>query len=106
VNPILAILIATGQMTYYEAKVSTFGCYSIEEVQQLQSIRSDRIAFQKALLESQIYGQCVTILKGTVVEGSIETTNMSILRVNMHVDPPGYEAPLDDFKRRTADGTK
>jgi hypothetical protein len=60
---------------YYTAKVTTFGCTSIEEVSQLQSIRSDQKAFQTALTEQQLYGECVTILQGTVVEGSIETTD-------------------------------
>jgi hypothetical protein len=51
-----------------------------------------------ALLGKQMYGECVTILKGTLVEGSIETSNKSILRVNQWIEPPGYEAPLDDFE--------
>ena len=51
-----------------------------------------------ALLEKQIYGECVTILQGTLVEGSIEITDKSILRVNGQVEPPGYEAPRDDFE--------
>jgi hypothetical protein len=56
-----------------------------------------------ALLERQIYGECVTILKGTLVEGSIETTDTSILRVNRQVEPPGYEAPRDDFELKALD---
>jgi hypothetical protein len=57
-----------------------------------------------ALLEQQLYGQCVTISKGTVVEGSIETADKSILRVNMQVDPPGHEAPLGDFEIKATEG--
>ena len=70
----------------------------------MQSIRSDQKAFQMALLEKQIYGECVTILKGTLVEGSIETNDKSILRVNGQVEPPGYEAPRDDFEIKAAEG--
>jgi hypothetical protein len=98
VNTILAVVLVASQVTYYEAKVTTFGCTSIEEVNRLQSLRSDQKAFQMALLEKQIYGECVTILKGTLVEGSIEISNKSILRVNAQVEPPGYEAPLADFE--------
>ena len=89
---------------HYEAKVMSFGCTSIEEVHRLQSIRSDQKAFQMALLEKQIYGECVTILKGTVVEGSIETNDKSVLRVNGQVEPPGYEAPRHDFEIKAAEG--
>jgi hypothetical protein len=49
-------------------------------------------------------GECVTILKGTLVEGSIKTSNKSILRVNRQVESPGYEAPLDDFELKAAEG--
>jgi hypothetical protein len=98
VKTILAVVLVASQVTYYEAKVTTFGCTSIEEVQRLQSLRSDQKAFQMALLGKQMYGECVTILKGTLVEGSIETSNKSILRVNQWIEPPGYEAPLDDFE--------
>lgn len=94
---ILAVLVAS-QVTYYEAKVTTFGCTSIEEVHRLQRLRSDRKAFQMALIEQQMHGECVTILKGTLVEGSIESSDKSILRVNKQIEPPGYEAPLDDFE--------
>jgi hypothetical protein len=43
-------------------------------------------------------GECVTILQGTLVQGQIEDDDNSILRVNEQVEPPGYEAPLDDFE--------
>ena len=101
---ILAVVLVASQMTYYEAKVMSFGCTSMQEVHRLQSIRSDQKAFQMALLEKQIYGECVTILKGTVVEGSIETNDKSVLRVNGQVEPPGYEAPRDDFEIKAAEG--
>jgi hypothetical protein len=103
VKTILAVVLAASQMTYYTAKVTTFGCTSTEEVSRLRSLRSDQKAFQTALMEQQMYGQCVTVLKGTVVEGSIETSDTSVLRVNTQTDPPGYEAPLDDFELK-ADG--
>jgi len=45
-----------------------------------------------------MYGECVTILKGTLVQGSVEAADKSILRVNQQVEPPGYEAPRDDFE--------
>ena len=95
---ILAVALVASQMTYYEAKVTSFGCTSIDAVSQLQKVRSDQKAFQMALMEKQMYGECVTILKGTLVQGSIEAADKSILRVNQQVEPPGYEAPRDDFE--------
>jgi len=98
VKTILAVALVASQMTFYEAKVTSFGCTSIDAVLQLQQIRSDQKAFQMALMEKQMSGECVTILQGTLVEGSIEGNDNSILRVNQQVEPPGYEAPLDDFE--------
>jgi hypothetical protein len=95
---IFAVALAVSQTTYYEAKTTTFGCTSIEAVSQLQRVRPDQKAFQTALFEQQTYGECAAILKGTVVEGAVERTDSSILRVNPEVAPPGYEAPLDDFE--------
>ena len=51
---ILVIVLFASQMSYYEAKDTTFGCTSIEEVSRLRSLRSDQMAFQIALLEKQI----------------------------------------------------
>ena len=52
VKTILAIVLVASQTTYYEAKVTTFGCTSIDAVSQLQKVRSDGRAFQAALMES------------------------------------------------------
>lgn len=95
---VVTIALVALQASYYEAKVTSFGCTSIEEVHRLQGLRSDQKAFQIALVEKQMYGECVTILKGTSVEGSIEANDKSILRVQQRFEPPGYEAPLDDFE--------
>ena len=95
---ILAVALVASQVTYYQAKVTTFGCTSLEEVHRLRGLRSDQKAFQMALIEKQMYGECVTILAGTVVQGSVEHAEGSILRVNLEVEPPGYEAPLEDFE--------
>jgi len=100
VKTILAIALVASQTTYYEAKVTTFGCTSIDLVAQLQKLRADGKAFHAALMEKQIYGECVAILKGTLVQGSIEATADSTLRVNQEIDPPGYEAPLGDFETK------
>jgi hypothetical protein len=97
VFPILTVLVVAAQSVYYEAKVSTFGCFSVAEVQELQRVRDDAKAFQMALLTKQMQGQCIGIVKGTLVEGVVAGRNKSILRVNGKIDPPGYEAPLDDF---------
>jgi hypothetical protein len=104
VKAILAVALAASQMTYFEAKVTTFGCTSIDVVSQLQKVRSDQKAFQAALMEKQMYGECVTILKGTLVQGEVETTDKTILRVNGQVEPPGYEAPRADFEIKATAG--
>jgi hypothetical protein len=103
VKTILALALVAWQTAYYEAKVTTFGCTSIDAVSQLQKVRPDGKAFQAALMEKQIYGECVAILKGTLVQGSIEAADYSILRVNQEIDPPGYEAPLGDFETKAMD---
>jgi hypothetical protein len=51
-----------------------------------------------------MHRECVTILKGTLVEGSIEASDKSIVRVNEQIEQPGYEAPLDDFELKPAEG--
>jgi hypothetical protein len=98
VKAILAVALVASQTVYYEAKVTSFGCTSIDAISQLQKVRSDQKAFQMALMEKQMYGECVTILVGTLVQGSVEAADKSILRVNGQVEPPGYEAPRDDFE--------
>jgi hypothetical protein len=100
VKTILAIAVVAAQATYYEAKIESFGCTSIDAVSQLQKVRSDEKAFQAALVEKQLYGECVAILKGTQVQGSIEATDNSILGVNQEIEPPGYEAPAADFEAK------
>jgi hypothetical protein len=94
---ILAVLVAASQ-TMYEAKVTTFGCFSIEDVSKLQSIRSNQKAFQSALIDKVMYGYCHPIQKGEVLEGWIETTDTSMLLVFSQSVPPGYVAPLNDFE--------
>jgi hypothetical protein len=105
-HAILVVLVVAAQASDYEATVATFGCTSIKETHRLQSLRAEPEAFQMALVEKQVHGECVAILQGTMVEGSIETSDESILRVNMTVDPPGYEAPLDDFERKPTVGSQ
>lgn len=100
---ILIVALVAFHTTYYQAKVSTFGCTSIDAVAQLQKVRSDEKALSAALMEKQSIGECVAILKGTQVQGSNEADDNSILRVNQEIDPPGYEAPRDDFETKTVD---
>jgi hypothetical protein len=106
VYPFLAVLVAAAQPVYYEAKVTSYGCLSIKEVHELQGMRADVKAFQMAFVRKQVAGQCVTILKGTTVGGAVESADTSILRVNKRVQPPGYEAPLEDFKLKAADAKR
>jgi hypothetical protein len=102
---ILAALVSASSM-FYEAQVPSFGCNSGAEVAKLQSVRSDAQAFQKLLAEQVLYGQCVTIPQGAVVEGSIADTGLSTLLINAKADPPGYVVPLRDFKPKKADARR
>jgi hypothetical protein len=102
VNTLFAVLVAASQMAY-EAKVTSFGCYSVEDVSELQSVRSDEKAFQMAFLQKRAYGNCVDIPIGTVVEGSMEPTDPSKLVVLIEKAPPPFEAPLEDFELKAID---
>jgi hypothetical protein len=94
---ILALLLPLFQ-TAYQAKVLTFGCNSSTEVVELQRIRSDQAAFQKQLYAKIVYGQCIAIAEGAVVEGVVERGDQSILRIAARTSPPGYMAPVIDFQ--------
>ena len=101
-----AVALAESKITYYEAKVTSFGCSSIEAVSELKTVRSDEVAFEAALSDKKSNGDCVTILKGTQVQGSLEAADSSILRVNDQIEPPGYEAPAEDFGAKALDEKK
>jgi hypothetical protein len=84
--------------TAYQAKVLTFGCNSTREVAELQRIRSDQAAFQKQLYAKIVYGQCIAIAEGAVVEATVERGEPPVLRIAARTSPPGYMAPMSDFK--------
>ena len=95
----LAILLSASAMVYV-AEVATFGCSSRPEVSKLQSLRSAVSTFKPLLTEQVAYGQCVTIPRGTEVEGSNVDAGTATLLINAKSDPPGYVVPLGDFKRK------
>lgn len=101
-STILAVLVAASQMTY-EAKVTTFGCNSTGEVFKLQSLRSDKDAFDKQLYTQIVYGECIAIAQGQLLDGSIMDTDSSLLRVGVKDAPPGFIAPVDDFQLKAED---
>jgi hypothetical protein len=92
---LLALLIAS--QVLYVASTATFGCTSIDETARLQKMRAAKKDFKTELMEQTFEGQCVAITKGKVVEGAIEATDSSILRVDRKIEPPGFLAPLHDF---------
>ena len=94
----LAALLAASQILYV-ANTATFGCSSIEEIAKLQRLRPAMKTFQTELYEQIFQGQCVEIAKGKVVEGSIDAGDSSILHVDSRIEPPGFVAPLDDFRK-------
>jgi hypothetical protein len=94
---ILAVLVSAFQMLY-QAEVPTFGCNSSAEVAELRRLRGDADAFLQRLQAQMVYGQCIAIEQGAVVEGTIEKADTSVLRINAQKDPPGYMVPVGDFK--------
>lgn len=93
----LAQVIAVSWLLY-EAQVPTYGCNSGVEVSRLQAVRTDATTFEQFLIAQVAYGQCVTIPRGAVVEGSVREGDTKTLLINAKRDPPGYVVPLDDFK--------
>ena len=102
--PFLAAVLVAVTPVYYEAQVQTFGCNSSQEVTDLLSIRDNKDEFERQLMSQIVYGQCVGIAQGTVVDGSVESTDPTIVRVDRESNPPGYMAPLSDFKLKEAQG--
>lgn len=101
-----AVLLVASQVLYV-ADTTTFGCSSIDETARLQRIRSIQKAFEAELYGQIFEGQCVQIDKGKVVEGSIEGSDASVLRVDRQFEPPGFLAPRSDFHRlESANGKK
>jgi hypothetical protein len=94
---ILAVLVSAFQM-FYQAQVSSFGCNSSSEVAELQKVRSETEVFQKLLYAQIVYGQCIMIEQGAVVDGTVEKADTSVLRINVQSNPPGFMVPLGDFK--------
>ena len=42
-----AVALAESQITYYEAKVTSFGCSSVEAVSELKKVRSDEVRLRQ-----------------------------------------------------------
>jgi hypothetical protein len=101
----LTILVSISQLLF-KAQVSSFGCNSSKELADLQRIRSDPSAFQNQLYTLVVYGQCIAIARGAVVEGAIEQGDSTVLRINAETSPPGYMVPARDFKRYKAQAKK
>jgi hypothetical protein len=95
---LLAALLA-GSHLLYVARQTTYGCSSLEQVNSLERIRGDRKSFDAALYEQIFAGQCVQIGKGKVVEGSTDGAGPSVLLVDRQLQPPGFLAPLRDFRK-------
>jgi hypothetical protein len=94
---LITTLLVTSQLLYV-ANRTTYGCSSIEELNSLERIRGDRKAFRAELYEQIFAGQCVEINKGKVVEGSVDSTRTTVLLVDRRIEPPGFLAPLRDFR--------
>src|SRR5277367_1170207 len=94
---LLATLLVTSQVLY-RAETTTFGCTSSTEIARLEHVRTSREAFRAELIEQIFQGQCVEIAKGKVVEGAIGAGG-SMLLVDSRIEPPGFLAPLRDFRK-------
>jgi hypothetical protein len=95
----LPAVLLVGSQTLYVANKPTFGCTSIEETANLEHLRSQNRVFRSELYEQMFQGQCVEINRGKVVEGSIAAGNSSLLLIDRQIQPPGFIAPLRDFRR-------
>lgn len=100
--PLVAVLVAATPVAvtpvYYQATVATFGCNSNQEVAELLSVRDQKEVFERQLLTQIVYGQCVGIAPGTILDGYVDETDATIVRLDAATNPPGYMAPLKDFK--------
>lgn len=92
----LAVLIAA--QTIYMAKLDSFGCTSPRTVSDLQKIRTEEKTFQTELYKRIFQGECILIMRSTLVEGSLYDQDSSMMLVNRSIQPPGYVAPSDDFE--------
>jgi hypothetical protein len=102
----IALILIAASPLLYEAQVQSFGCNSSDQVSKLQQIRSNPSAFQTFLYQQVVEGECVVFEKGSVVEGSVETGNSSLLHIQAQIDPPGYIAPSIDFKLKEPAGQR
>jgi hypothetical protein len=50
------------------------------------------------LSQKIVEGDCVQFMTGSVVEGTPDDADPSLLRVQTKIDPPGYLSPLSDFQ--------
>lgn len=91
------------QSSVYEAKATTFGCNSMSTLADLRRVRADKEAFDKALFQQMVYGECIAIAQGQVVDGSPVDKEAAVLRVGAKVSPPGFMAPSDDFQIKSAE---
>lgn len=95
--PAIFVILAGALQLLYEARVPSFGCNSSAEVHALERVRADTAAFRDLLGTQIVYGQCIAIARGAVVEGTIEAADSAVLRVDARLSPPGWMAPLGDF---------
>ena len=104
-NALLLVALAASPMLY-EAQVPTFGCTSGQDVAKLEAVRADAQAFGQLFTSQVAYGQCVTIPRGAVVDGTAADADAGTLLVNARNDPPGYIVPSKDFKPKKAEAAE
>jgi hypothetical protein len=95
----LVAALLVGSHLLYVARQTTYGCSSAEEVKALERLRGDRKSFDTALYQQIFAGQCVQIGKGKVVQGTPEGAGSAVLLVDREIQPPGFLAPLHDFRK-------
>jgi hypothetical protein len=98
---LLAVLAVSSQ-SLYAAHVNTFACNSAGDVSELRQARGNAEEFQTLLLQKFVYGACLQIGAGTVVEGAADKNDKTMLQVQTTQDPPGYLVPAEDFKEAQA----
>lgn len=100
---LLAALLASSQGVY-AAKVETFACNSALDVSSLVKVRADEQVFAKTLLQKIVYGDCVTIPKGQIVDGVSLDGSTEFFRISTELVQPGFIAPTADFEEEKSGG--
>jgi hypothetical protein len=102
----LLVVLAAATQTLYVANVASFACNSPADVSELRQTRGSPEAFQYLLLQKFVYGDCLEVGAGTVVNGFVAPNEQTMLQIQSIQDPPGYVVPTEDFTLRESEAAR